>query len=116
VWRIIPSLEFLIQRWETMSTQPKYRNVQAAITEGVQSLKKWYQKVDDTSCAYFICLGARASHCYGSSLTSLPVLDPNVKDLYFRHRWDPDQYDTGMRWLEEVVRKIHPILSLIILI
>ena len=31
------------------------------------------------------------------------VLDPNVKDLYCRHHWEPDQYAAGMRRLEEVV-------------
>ena len=57
VWHIIPSLEFLIKRWDTMATQPKYQNVGDAIKEGVQSFNKWYRKVDDTSDAYFICLG-----------------------------------------------------------
>jgi hypothetical protein len=57
VWRIIPSLEFLIKRWESMVGQPRYRDVKEAITEGIQSFKKWYRKVDHTSAAYFICLG-----------------------------------------------------------
>lgn len=42
-----------------MATHPQYRNVRDAINEGVQSFKKWYRKVDDTSDAYFICLGTR---------------------------------------------------------
>ena len=33
----------------------------------------------------------------------MPVLDPNVKDLYFKHRWNEEQYAAGMRQLEEVV-------------
>jgi len=57
VWRIIPSLEFLIKRWESMAEQPKFRDVKDAITNGVDNLKKWYRKVDHTSAAYFICLG-----------------------------------------------------------
>ena len=57
VWPIIPSLEFLIKQWETMATQPQYREVKNAIMEGVRSFQKWYRKVDDTSAAYFICLG-----------------------------------------------------------
>ena len=57
VWQIIPSLEFLIKRWESMVGQPRYRDVKKAITEGIQSLTKWYRKVDNTSAAYFICLG-----------------------------------------------------------
>jgi hypothetical protein len=31
------------------------------------------------------------------------VLDPNVKDLYFRHHWSHEQYAAGMKQLEEVV-------------
>ena len=33
----------------------------------------------------------------------LVVLDPNVKDLYCRHQWEPEQYAAGMAKLEEVV-------------
>ena len=40
-----------------MGMHLQYWNVRGAITKGVQSLKKCYQKVDDTSGAYFICLG-----------------------------------------------------------
>lgn len=57
VWQIFPSLKFLIKRWESMAGQPRYCNVKTAIDEGIQSLKKWYRKVDNTSAAYFICLG-----------------------------------------------------------
>ena len=31
------------------------------------------------------------------------VLDPNVKDLYCRRRWDPEQYEAGMERLNEVI-------------
>lgn len=31
------------------------------------------------------------------------VLDPNVKDLYCRRRWEPEQYQAGMERLKEVV-------------
>jgi hypothetical protein len=62
IWRIIPSLEFLIKRWETMAGQSRYRDVREAITEGVQSFQKWYRKVDETSDAYFICLGSLSLH------------------------------------------------------
>jgi len=34
------------------------------------------------------------------------VLDPNVKDLYCRHRWEQEQYDKGISCLEAVVRTI----------
>jgi hypothetical protein len=67
VWRIIPSLEFLVKRWETMASQPRFRDVREAITEGVQNFKKWYQKVDETSDAYFICIGSSSLHLFTSS-------------------------------------------------
>jgi hypothetical protein len=57
VWRIIPSLEFLIKRWQTMAQNSRYQNVREAIASGVKSYEKWYRKVDGTSDAYFICLG-----------------------------------------------------------
>jgi hypothetical protein len=34
------------------------------------------------------------------------VLDPNVKDLYCRHRWEQEQYDRGISCLEAVVRAV----------
>jgi hypothetical protein len=40
VWRIIPTIEFLIKRWETMSTHPKFAEIKDALIEGVKSLKK----------------------------------------------------------------------------
>jgi hypothetical protein len=92
-----------------MIVHPQYRNVEDAIAEGVRSFKKWYRKVDDTSDAYFICLGRHPFLPFRhspSDHTILPVLDPNVKDLYCRHRWETDQFDAGMRRLGEVVREI----------
>jgi hypothetical protein len=100
VWRIIPALEFLIKRWESMVEQHRFRDVKDAITQGVNNLQKWYRKVDNTSSAYFICLGASPHACCLTQLTFLEVLDPNVKDLYCRHRWEPDQYAAGMASLE----------------
>ena len=34
---------------------------------------------------------------------SLQVLDPNVKDMYFKHRWDTVRYTAGIKQLEDVV-------------
>ena len=31
------------------------------------------------------------------------MLDPNVKHLYCRSRWEPEHYEAGMKRLEEVV-------------
>ncbi|KAF7372957.1 hypothetical protein MSAN_00502900 [Mycena sanguinolenta] len=89
VWRIIPTLEFLIKRWETMSTQPKFAEIEDALKEGVKSLKKWFHRTETTSGAYFICL----------------VLNPAVKDVYFRAHWDADDYEAGIAAMEEVFDK-----------
>ncbi|KAJ6537529.1 hypothetical protein DFH09DRAFT_1283526 [Mycena vulgaris] len=86
VWRIIPTLEFLIKRWETMSTHPKFAEVKDALLEGVKSLRKWFHRADTTSSAYFICL----------------VLNPTIKDVYFRTRWGDSEYKKGMKALEDV--------------
>jgi hypothetical protein len=80
VWRIIPALEFLIKRWESMVEQPRFRDVKDAITEGVLNLKKWYRKVDNTSSAYFICLGTSLF-----MLVCLTVL-PQLPQLSFRSK------------------------------
>ena len=40
-----------------MVEQPQYRDVAAPLQEGIESLKKWYHRVDGTSSGYFICLG-----------------------------------------------------------
>ena len=34
---------------------------------------------------------------------SLQVLDPNVKDMYFKHWWDTVRYTAGIKQLEDVV-------------
>ena len=39
------------------------------------------------------------------------VLDPNIKDMYFRSQWSCKKYDAGMRQLEELVSSsmlVHP--------
>ncbi|KAJ6596097.1 hypothetical protein B0H10DRAFT_1960212 [Mycena sp. CBHHK59/15] len=87
VWRIIPTLEFLIKRWETMSTQPKFAEIEDTLLEGVKSLKKWFHRAETTSGAYFICL----------------VLNPGIKDVYFHAHWGDEEYKAGMEAFEEAV-------------
>ncbi|KAJ6619220.1 hypothetical protein B0H10DRAFT_1913110 [Mycena sp. CBHHK59/15] len=74
-----------------MLTQPRFAEIKQALLDGVQSLKKWFHRTDTTSTAYFICL----------------VLDPSIKDIYFRSRWADDQYQKGMKALEKVFDKYH---------
>jgi hypothetical protein len=88
---------------------PYHQGLKDALNEGIKSLHKWYGRanVDGTSPAYFICLGMFSlSHSLILQLQanfSTLVLDPNVKDLYFRGRWNSEQYSAGMQLLEEVV-------------
>ena len=91
-----------------MVYQAQFREVKGAIEEGIESLKKWYRRVDGTSAAYFICLGKlEIKYILHKKINKVQwlVLDPNVKDLYCRHRWDSEQYEAGMKRLEEVVRR-----------
>jgi hypothetical protein len=55
VWRTIPTLECLQQRWETMAETPKFARVKHAIMNGLEKLRKWYSALGETD-AYFICL------------------------------------------------------------
>ena len=53
-----------------------------------------------------LCLPWYVCSCVISQLLtnySALVLDPNVKDLYFRARWDSVRYNAGMKELGEVV-------------
>src|ERR1700761_1378559 len=79
-----------------MAMRIQFQGLKDALDEGIESLRKWYGRAEDTSPAYFICL----------------VLDPNVKDLYFRGRWNSKQYAAGMNQLEEVVSHVTVVLVL----
>ncbi|KAJ6590290.1 hypothetical protein B0H10DRAFT_805716 [Mycena sp. CBHHK59/15] len=74
-----------------MAAHPRYAEISEALEEGVKSFRKWFHRTDTTSNAYFICL----------------VLDPNVKDRYFRARWDDAAYRKGMKALENVFDEYH---------
>lgn len=86
VWRIISTFEFLIKNWDAMAGNPQFREVKDALNEGLKSLRKWYARVEGSCVTYFVCV----------------VLDPNLKNLYFRARWDREQYAAAMKKLEEV--------------
>ncbi|KAJ7847896.1 hypothetical protein B0H14DRAFT_3453430 [Mycena olivaceomarginata] len=89
--RIIPTLEFLIKRWKTMATQPKFGEIKDALLEGVKSLKKWFHRAETTSGAYFICL----------------VLNPAIKDVCFRTHWGAEEYRQGMKALGAAFDRYH---------
>ena len=56
VWRIIPTLGFLQDTWENMAKLPKFCTIADAIQSGLENLRKWYRKTDDTN-VYFVCFG-----------------------------------------------------------
>ena len=41
-----------------MAKKSEYHGLKDALEEGTKSLCKWYGRVESTSPAYFICLGA----------------------------------------------------------
>ena len=59
VWRTIPILEFLQKTWENMANTPKFYELADAIHGGLENIRKWYHKTNDTD-VYFVCLG----QCY----------------------------------------------------
>jgi hypothetical protein len=68
VWRTIPVLEFLQQSWENMAGTAKFSELQDAIEAGLENLRKWYRRTDDTD-VYFICLGKCSVKWQGAILT-----------------------------------------------
>lgn len=44
------------ESWENMARLPKFQEFKLALDAGLENLRKWYRKVDETD-AYFICLG-----------------------------------------------------------
>ena len=66
VWWIIPTIEFLMKRWETMAQQQRFKDVKLPIEQGIKNLQKWYRKVEGTSNVYFLCLSG--SLVYDSKL------------------------------------------------
>lgn len=56
VFRTIPVLEFMQEAWENMARVPKFQDFKPALEAGLDNLRKWYRKVNETD-VYFICLG-----------------------------------------------------------
>jgi hypothetical protein len=109
-FRTIPVLEFLKETWGNMADLPKFSEVEAAIRKGLESLEKYYGKVND-SIAYFLCLCKFIPSlvCDYSSYQCL-VLNPNVKNAYALDKWESDAYAKAMIQLEQVVSNLpqHP--------
>ncbi|KAJ8457093.1 hypothetical protein ONZ45_g18454 [Pleurotus djamor] len=85
LWRVIPVLEFLFQRWQSMAKLPCYSDIESPLTAALTNLHKWYQKLDDTN-VYFISL----------------ALEPSIKLAYAELHWDPKYVKAGKKQLEKV--------------
>ncbi|KAG1827950.1 ribonuclease H-like domain-containing protein [Suillus subalutaceus] len=90
VWRAIPVLEYLQQTWQNMAGSSKFDDFSSAINSGLDNIRKWYHKIDETD-VYFVCL----------------VLDPNYKVAYAKGKWEPHDFDEGMRSLRKVFDKYY---------
>jgi hypothetical protein len=112
VIRIIPTLEFLIKRWETMALQPQYLEIRDALAEGVKSLQKWYHRADTTSSAYFICMSTLWQLFHQCVANLHTVLDPSIKDQYFRAKWEADRFGKAKEQLENVVSGVDMWISI----
>lgn len=56
VWRAIPILECVQERWEIMAKNPRFAPVEHGIEAGLKKLQKYYRDLDQSDM-YFICLG-----------------------------------------------------------
>ncbi|KAH9007830.1 hypothetical protein EDB84DRAFT_1447292 [Lactarius hengduanensis] len=85
VWRTIPTLECLQERWELMARNAKFARVKHAIEKGLAKVKKWYGSISETD-AYFVCL----------------ALDPTIKLEYCKSNWDQERVTAGTEALERI--------------
>jgi hypothetical protein len=52
----VPVLEFLLEKWDKISVHPDFVAMKKPIQAGIENLRKWYWKVDESD-AVFITLG-----------------------------------------------------------
>ena len=92
------------ESWENMTSHSRFQELHEAIEAGLENIRKWYRKVDDTD-AYFICLSACywTTACRHLDAGSFVVLDPNIKLAYAEAKWDPEYYLDGVRRLKKAV-------------
>ena len=86
VYRALPVIEQMQQRWEAMVKDRKYAQIVPALKASLENLRKWYRSLDDSSI-YFICL----------------VLDPRIKLAYFEKHWERVYLDAGKACLKTTV-------------
>ncbi|KAG1812884.1 uncharacterized protein BJ212DRAFT_1207387, partial [Suillus subaureus] len=76
------------KKLELMHNVLQFADFSTSIDSGINNLCKWYHKIDETN-VYFICL----------------MLDPNYKIAYVKSKWEPCDFDKGMRCLQIVFDK-----------
>ncbi|KAJ7048928.1 hypothetical protein C8F01DRAFT_1003592 [Mycena amicta] len=74
VYRIIPTLEFLMKRLELMSENARYSEISEPLDEAVKNLQKWYHRVESTSLAYFACMSTSLALLLVSSSLTIQFL------------------------------------------
>jgi hypothetical protein len=83
----------------------KLEPVRGAIEKGLEKLRKWYMRIDESD-TYFICLGM---HCFiikkplQHYLIYFLALHPSIKLDYCKTNWDKDFFKAGTDALEKVV-------------
>ncbi|KAG1748248.1 uncharacterized protein EDB91DRAFT_1079250 [Suillus paluster] len=85
VWCTIPVLKYLQETWESMAGTSKFDSLSTSIQSGLDNLRKWYRKTNDTD-VYFICL----------------ALDPNYKVAYAKAKWASQDFADGVKRLKDV--------------
>ncbi|KAG1802801.1 uncharacterized protein HD556DRAFT_1206934, partial [Suillus plorans] len=48
IWQILPSYEYLLAQWHEFSADPRMITLWPAIEAGIESLKKYYNKTDNS--------------------------------------------------------------------
>ncbi|KAF9003446.1 ribonuclease H-like domain-containing protein [Cyathus striatus] len=86
VWRVIPSLEFLIECWESMAKKSDFYEVKVLLRQVLR-----------TSINGIIML----------MIPLLHILSVLIKDVYFHVQWNEEQYQEGMKQLEGVFDKYY---------
>ena len=91
-----------------MAQSSTFNSLSVSITSGLANLRKWYRKTNDTD-VYFICLGT-CRQCRIHMVVSTwsdnyfcAALDPNYKVAYAKAKWEPKDFDGGMKRLENAV-------------
>ena len=76
IHKVFPLLEKVQSRWEAFCNTPEYAPVKHALDAGLENMRKWYRKTDDTSI-YFVSHGnvfivLVIGHMYNSPISAWP--------------------------------------------